>query len=150
MRFDIRELVIGDGDALVVLFEAVLPRYTQSFVGSAHEPAGSDVFLNDPAAFVFGAYLEGEPAGLAWGVQMRYPTGRLVTYLHELDVLEKFRRQGIATSLVNHSMALAKRKGSTRFWLSTGGHNEIAQSLYASLGGVRKPLGDVNYWWEFD
>lgn len=45
-------------------------------------------------------------------------------------------------------MALGRRHGSTRLWLSTGGHNETAQALYESLGGDRKPLGDVNYWWD--
>ena len=45
-------------------------------------------------------------------------------------------------------MTLARRRGSTKLWLSTGGHNEIAQALYESLGGDRKPLGDVNYWWD--
>jgi hypothetical protein len=29
-------------------------------------------------------------------------------------------------------------------------HNETAQALYESLGGDRKPLGDVNYWWDLD
>ncbi len=90
------------------------------------------------------------PAGLAWGLQIHYPSGRAVTYLHELDVREEFRRRGIATQLVVRSMELARSRGSTRFWLSTGGHNEIAQALYESLGGERKPLGDVNYWWELD
>lgn len=37
-----------------------------------------------------------------------------------------------------------------RSWLSTGGHNEAAQALYESLGGDRKPLGDVNYWRTLD
>lgn len=78
---------------------------------------------------------------------MRYPNGRLVTYLHELDVREEFRRRHIATSLIEASMTLARQRGSTRYWLSTGGHNEIAQSVYDSIAGVRKPLGDVNYWW---
>jgi ribosomal protein S18 acetylase RimI-like enzyme len=76
--------------------------------------------------------------------------GRAVTYLHELDVLEDFRRRGVATRLVTRAMELARERGSTRFWLSTGGHNEIAQSLYESLGGERKPRGDVNYWWALD
>jgi ribosomal protein S18 acetylase RimI-like enzyme len=44
-------------------------------------------------------------------------------------------------------MGWAHRHGCDRFWLSTGGHNEGAQALYESLGGERKPLGDVNYWW---
>ena len=34
--------------------------------------------------------------------------------------------------------------------LSTGGHNKTAQALYESLRGDRKPLGDVNYWWDLD
>ena len=45
-------------------------------------------------------------------------------------------------------MELGVVRGSTKFWLSTGGHNEVAQALYASLDGDRKPLGDVNYWWD--
>ena len=68
-------------------------------------------------------------SGLAWGMQMRYPNGRLVTYLHELDVRQESRRQGIATSLIKMSMSLARQRGSSRFWLTTGGHNEIAQSV---------------------
>ena len=47
-------------------------------------------------------------------------------------------------------MALARARGSSRFWLSTGGHNEVAQAVYESLGGDRKPLGDVNYWWDLE
>ena len=97
-----------------------------------------------------GAYVDRMPVGIAWGLQMRSPSGRLTTYLHELEVREDHRRQGIGRLLVTEAMALARRSGSGRFWLSTGGHNERAQALYASLGGDRKPLGDVNYWWELD
>ena len=77
-------------------------------------------------------------------MQLRYPNGRL----DELNVAEQFRRRGVAASLIAESMTLARERGSTRFWLSTGGHNEVAQSVYDSLRGVRKPLGDVNYWWD--
>jgi ribosomal protein S18 acetylase RimI-like enzyme len=147
MEFVVRQLGVGDAAALVDLFEAVLPGFSERYGFEVDYPAE---FLSDPSSFVFGSYVDDEPAGLAWGVQIRYPTGRLMTYLHELDVRVEYRRQRIATSLVEHSMALARERGSLRFWLSTGGHNTAAQSLYDSLGGVRKPLGDVNYWWEFD
>jgi ribosomal protein S18 acetylase RimI-like enzyme len=150
MELQIRELGPLDATSLLALFSAVLPRYVVGFASTESPVSAAEGFLCDEASFVFGAYVDGEPAGLAWGIQMRYPTGRLVTYLHELDVREEFRRHGIGTALVKQSMDAAKRKGSTRFWLSTGGHNDVAQSLYESLGGVRKPLGDVNYWWEFD
>lgn len=45
-------------------------------------------------------------------------------------------------------MELARGRGAAKFWLSTGGHNTTAQALYESRDGDRKPLGDVNDWWD--
>jgi ribosomal protein S18 acetylase RimI-like enzyme len=144
---EIRDLKAGDVAELVSLFEAVLSGFEASLTPDL---AGTRMFLHDPTSFALGAYVDGAPAGLAWGLQMRSPAGRLTTYLHELNVGEQWRRQGIGRSLVIEAMSLARRRGSTRFWLSTGGHNRIAQALYESLGGDRKELGDVNYWWQLD
>ena len=143
----VRELSSADPVVLIELFEAVLPGFSERL---AADGSGPTTFLADPASFAFGAYVDEVPAGLAWGVQIRYPNGRLVTYLHELDVREEFRRRRIASGLIKSSMELARRRGSSRFWLSTGGHNHPAQALYESLNGERKPLGDVNYWWHLD
>jgi ribosomal protein S18 acetylase RimI-like enzyme len=142
---EIRELVAGDADNLVALFAAVLPGSPTALADPLDEP---DRFLHDPSTFALGAYVDDLPVGLAWGMQMRSPSGRLTTYMHELDVQEGRRRQGIGSALITEAMALGRRRGSTRLWLSTGGHNETAQALYESLGGDRKPLGDVNYWWD--
>ena len=144
---EIRELVAGRADQLVALFGAVLPGSPTAPADQLDEP---EAFLRDPSSFVLGAYIDDVPIGLAWGLQMRSPSGRLTTYVHELDVHANWRRQGVGSALITEAMALARRRGSTRFWLSTGGHNETAQALYESLGGDRKPLGDVNYWWELD
>lgn len=141
---EIRELAAGDADNLVALFAAVLPGSPTALADPLDEP---DRFLHDPSTFALGAYVDDLPVGLAWGMQMRSPSGRLTTYVHELDVQESWRRQGIGSALIAEAMALGRRRGSTRLWLSTGGHNETAQALYESLGGDRKPLGDVNYWW---
>ena len=144
---EIRQLQVGAAEALVALFQAVLPESPTSVVADL---GGPTTFLQDEASFVLGAYVDDAPVGLAWGFQMRTPSGRLTAYLHELDVCAEWRRRGIATALVSEAMAGARRSGSSRFWLSTGGHNEVAQALYESLGGDRKPLGDVNYWWQLD
>lgn len=142
---EIRELVAGRADQLVALFAAVLPGSPTARADQLDEP---EAFLRDPNSFVLGAYVDDEPVGLAWGLQMRSPSGRLTTYVHELDVHEDWRLQGIGSALLTEAMTLARRDGSTKLWLSTGGHNETAQALYESLGGDRKPLGDVNYWWD--
>jgi ribosomal protein S18 acetylase RimI-like enzyme len=143
----IRELLDDDVDELVALFEAVLPGFTASLPAGRSEP---ELFLQEPTTFALGAFVDEIPVGLAWGMQMRAPRGQLTTYLHQLDVREEWRRQGIATELITEAIAVARRAGSTKFWLSTGSHNDGAQALYDSLGGDRKPLGDVNYWWTLD
>ena len=142
---EIQELVAGGANQLVALFAAVLPGSPTAHLDRLDDP---EAFLRDPHSFALGAYVDGVPVGLAWGVQMRSPSGRLTTYLHELDVHEKWRRQGVGSALVTEAMNLARVRGSTKFWLSTGGHNETAQALCESLRGDRKPLGDVNYWWD--
>lgn len=142
---EIRELVTGDASGLVELFAAVLPGSPTAQMDHLDE---AETFLRDPSSFVLGAYVDGSPVGLAWGLKMGSPSGRLTSYLHELDVREDRRRNGVGSALVSEAMNVARRRGSTRFWLSTGAHNRIAQALYESLGGDRKPLGDVNYWWD--
>ena len=142
---EIRELVPGGADQLVALFAAVLPDSPTALIEQLDEP---EAFLRDPNSFVLGAYVDGTPVGLAWGLQMRSPSGRRTTYVHELDVHASWRRRGVGSALIAEAMVVARQRGSTKFWLSTGGHNEIAQALYESLGGDRKPLGDVNYWWD--
>jgi ribosomal protein S18 acetylase RimI-like enzyme len=142
---EIRELAAGGADQLVALFASVLPDSPTAHVDRLDEP---EAFLSDSRSFALGAYVDGTPVGLAWGMQMRSPSGRLATYLHELDVHENWRRQGVGAALVTEAMNLARARGSTKFWLSTGGHNETAQALYESLRGDRKPLGDVNFWWD--
>jgi ribosomal protein S18 acetylase RimI-like enzyme len=144
---EIRELVEGGADQLVALFAAVLPGSPTAQADQLDEP---EAFLRDMSSFVLGAYIDAAPVGLAWGLQMRSPSGRLTTYVHELDVHEDWRRQGVGSALITEAMNLARGRGSTKFWLSTGGHNETAQALYESLRGDRKPLGDVNYWWDLD
>lgn len=144
MTIAIRELGLGDEIALRALMDAVVPGWTDHLAPGASGPLA---FLADGDSTVVAAY-DDEPVGWAWSVRIRYPNGRLVTYVHELDVVESHRRRGIATMLMEASMTIARQRGCSRFWLSTGGHNEGAQALYDTLGGERKPLGDVNYWWE--
>jgi ribosomal protein S18 acetylase RimI-like enzyme len=144
---EIREFTSGGADQLVALFAAVLPDSPTARADELDEP---EAFLRDPSSFVLGAYIDDAPVGLAWGLQMRSPSGRLTTYVHELEVRENWRRQGVGSALVTEAMSVGRRRASTKFWLSTGGHNETARALYESLGGDRKPLGDVNYWWDLD
>ena len=140
----IRSLVAGSAAEVVALFAAVLPD-SPTATGHLDEP---EAFLCESSSFLLGAYIDNSPVGLVWGLQMRSPSGRLTTYVHELAVHPDRRRLGVGSALIIEAMAVARARGSTKFWLSTGEHNEPALALYESLGGDRKPLGDVNYWWD--
>lgn len=142
----IRDLMSAP-DELLAAFEFIEPGFAAA---SADPAAGVREFVAEPSAFALGAFVDGMPAGFAWGLQMVSPTGRRTSYLHQLHVAEAHRRRGVGRALVLDAMERARRAGSSRFWLSTGGHNTAAQALYDSLGGDRKPLGDVNYWWQLD
>ncbi len=139
----IRELGAGEHDRLAQVCTVV----SSGFSPVVPVADGAAAFLDDPASFALGAFAGEVPVGLAWGVQMRPPSGRLTTYLHELEVVPARRREGIGRALVLRAMDLARDRGSRRFWLSTGGDNRAAQALYEAAGGERKAEGDVNYWW---
>ena len=130
------------------VLDAVLPDRVRL---DGPDGSGPSRFLDDGAGFFLVAETgdeNGEPIGFAWGVNITYPNGRRVTYLHQLDVVVAHRRRGVGTALVERAMSVARTAGATKFWLSTGGHNTGAQALYERLGGDRKELGDVNFWWD--
>ncbi|MDJ0768516.1 MAG: GNAT family N-acetyltransferase [Ilumatobacter sp.] len=147
MTVEYRELGARDATLLVDLMDAVVPDWRRREV-----EGGPDRFLADPNTLVLGAFDVASgvplPVGWAWAVGIRQPNGWSMAYLHQLDVVASHRRRGIGRQLVEHAMAVARQRGHDRFWLSTGGHNEVANAMYASLGGERKELGDVNYWWQ--
>lgn len=144
MSDDLRQLVPGDETILRSVFSAVAPDWAERL---ALSPAGTAEFLASDSTFVFVVTVDDVPAGVSYGSLMLYPDGRPMAYLHQLEVAESFRRRGLATRLITASMDWARTQGAAKFWLSTGAHNVIAQSVYDRLDGDRKPLGDVNYWW---
>ena len=130
---------------VLAVIDALVPDRTAPESGAPEDPAA---FLDDPNSFLLAAFDGDRPIGLAWGAHIRYPNGRRMTYLHHLEVVDERRDAGIGTALMHAAFDLAAATGTTKLWLSTGMHNTGAQRLYERLGGDRKELGDVNYWWD--
>lgn len=85
--------------------------------------------------------------GWCWGYFLPRPDGGAMGYLHELEVLETYRRLGVGRELVtSFARALASR-GATRMFLTTGQANTGARALYEELGANVAAQGPtVNYW----
>lgn len=108
--------------------------------------AGAD-YLETPGTLVFVATEDDQPIGWCWGAQIGRPDGTAMVYLHQLEVAESHRRQGIGRELVAAFMSAGREAGATKMFLTTGAYNTPAQNLYTSLGGGRAAQGATeNYW----
>jgi GNAT superfamily N-acetyltransferase len=61
--------------------------------------------------------------------------GDASVFLYELDVDERFRRQGIGRALVDEARNLAEREGVLKMCVDTSYDNEPARRTYAAAGG---------------
>ena len=100
-----------------------------------------------PSTMTFVAQAEDEIAGWCWGYELVRPDDSSMLYLHQLEVDEAHRRQGIARDLMTAFMTAGASSGATKMFLTTGADNTPARTLYESMGGGLASQGPtVNYW----
>lgn len=145
MSIAIRELGLADELMVGELLDLFSPGWHD---GLAPGASGTRAFSADNHTFLYGAYDDNEPVGWLWGVRVRRPTGAVMTYIHEVDVVAAARRRGIATLLLESAIGEARRSENHRVWLITDQTNEPAQALYRSLGAVDDDRGWLRFRWE--
>ena len=93
---------------------------------------------NIPLDGLIVAEFRGEYAGfLYWFVEENPEFDRSVRkcgYIQELQVLDRFQRQGIGRNLVTYALKQMKENGIEAVFLDTREGNTPAQNLYESLG----------------
>lgn len=62
------------------------------------------------------------------------PSGKNMFFVFSLDTHPNYRRQGVATMLMNRCKEIAKEKGLVEVWIIANAGNEPANSFYKSLG----------------
>lgn len=145
MSIAIRQLGLADGLMVEELLDVVEPGWADALQPGA---TASTAFLADAHTFMFGAYVDHDPVGWVWGVHVRRPDGRIMTYVHELDVVEAHRRKSIASLLMQAAIEEARQNGSHKLWLVTRRTNEAGNGLYVSLDGVTEEQGNQVYIWD--
>lgn len=75
----------------------------------------------------------GKIAGAAIAHILQHPAGESSLYVHELDTHPDYRRQGVATLLMNKCKEIAKDMNLTEVWLGTETDNASANALYKTL-----------------
>jgi ribosomal protein S18 acetylase RimI-like enzyme len=72
-------------------------------------------------------------AGAALCYELPHPDGDDTLYVHELDTHPDYRRQGVATQLMEECFRIAKVRQLEEVWLATETDNDAANALYKSL-----------------
>ena len=72
-------------------------------------------------------------AGAVIAHKLLHPAGVSSLYVHELDTHPDYRRQGVATMLMNKCKEIAQSEGLTEVWLGTETDNAAANAFYKTL-----------------
>lgn len=149
ITYSVRELKLSDRALLDKILAHFQPGWEDDLAPGA---SGSLAFVADSATFAFGSFQGEAVAGYAWGYRLRLPTGRKSLLLHDLEVGEEHRRQGLGTLLLQAVLNLGRREGCAEVWLVTEGDNDAAIELYQASGGTASsgPVGDVVFEWMFE
>jgi ribosomal protein S18 acetylase RimI-like enzyme len=100
---------------------------------SRYQPAFLQAFLESGGILLLAK--DGEQiAGAAIAYCLLHPDGAGSLYVHELDTHPKYRRQGVATAIMQALMALARQHQLTEVWLGAETAHEAANAFYRTLG----------------
>lgn len=141
-------LIVGppsgkDEQMIVVPNNEQLARAVRTFRNTDSDPA----YLESPGTLIFVAVAGDEIVGWCWGYRLIRPDSSSMLYLHQLEVIESHRGQGIGRELVTTFMTTGKATGATKMFLTTGADNGPARNLYEALGGgLATQSPTANYW----
>lgn len=79
------------------------------------------------------AFDEDRVAGIAIGYVLLHPSGNKTLYIDELDTHPDYRRQGVATKIMEKFFAVGRLQDCSEVWLSSSKTNHIAHTFYAKL-----------------
>ncbi len=79
---------------------------------------------------------DNHPIGFVTGVEMRHPDKEPEIFVYELGVDDDWRRQGVATALLEALEEHAVDRGCRGLWTGTERDNVAALATYRGRGGV--------------
>ena len=131
---------LGPGDAarlaaLNDLFAEVFAMPAE-YQGARPGRAYADKLLANRAVVLLGAWIEGELAGALAAYELpKFEQERSEYHIYDLAVHERFRRQGVATALIDETRRIAKERGAWTVFIqaNTEPEDEPAIALYRKL-----------------
>lgn len=90
-------------------------------------------YLADSNNVLVGVFDKANVAGIAIGYILVHPSGNKTLYIDELDTHPRYRRQGVATMMMNEFTSIARTRSCLEVWLSSSRDNVAAHAFYKTL-----------------
>jgi GNAT superfamily N-acetyltransferase len=138
---EVRPIRPGEGAALLSMVRALAESHNLlSHLEATAEMYETAMFSRQPIAGALLAEIDGELGGCAvWHRSFSTFRGLEVMYLEDLSVLPKFRRRGVARTLLKAIAALAIEKNYPSIYWLLMDWNSAAAALYQSVGAEIEP-----------
>ena len=128
------------GSQDVVLMQAANRLFADVFGEEGYHgpPAGPEhleKLLADDKFIALAAYVDGEMAGAIAAYELvKFEAERSEIYIYDLAVIERYRRQGVATTLIAAVQDIGRIKGAWVVFVQADPPDEPAVALYDKLG----------------
>jgi ribosomal protein S18 acetylase RimI-like enzyme len=104
-------------------------------------------FVANTSHYLLVAYRDdGEAMGMVSGVALTHPDKGTEMLLYELGVEPQFRREGVATALVEALADLSRQAGHYGMWVAVDTDNEPALATYRRIPGASVEAGTIVSW----
>jgi len=136
-NFSIRQLFSGDVQELRRLNQLFAEVFAdaESFVNHQPKDEYLEKLLGKETVFVLTACSNQEViGGLVAYELMKFEQERSEMYIYDLAVLEAYRRQGVATALIEHLRDIASKHGAWIIYVQADYGDDPAIALYEKLG----------------
>ncbi len=138
--YEIKRLTLHDA--------AVVKSIVKLFRSSDTDDKWVQDFLINQQNYVIACLSGASPVGflLAYELQRYDRNGML--YIHEVNVLPQYQREGIGKRLMEEAIRICKEKGLFKSFLITNKSNTAACGLYETTGAIATEDDNIVYWYE--
>lgn len=106
-------------------------------------------FLNDEKNYIIACLDKERVVGFVLGYELqRYDDQNNMMYVHEVNVLSEYRRQGIGKRIMEELKKICNSRDLSKIFLITRKSNIPAISLYTSTKGKSENEDDIVFWYE--
>lgn len=117
---------------------------------AAFSPDHLTAFLNHEDAYGFVAKEKENVIGFAYGYSLLRPDGRVMFYLHSIDILPSHQDKGYGTELLRYIKRFSKEMGCSEMFLITDKGNQRACHVYEKLGGKSDHDDEIVYVYDYE